>query len=129
MIRVLHLRQGSGLYGADRAVLALSAATPAPFECIVGAIARPGSAASLAEEARRRGLDAVIFESARRFDLACVRAVARTTRPASTRRTGNRPSDTVHSTRACTWRIDHERPPSTRGALECRAWTRPPSDG
>ena len=80
MIRVLHLRQGAGLYGADRAVLALSAATREPYCCIVGAIARPGVPAALADEAARRGLQALRFDSASRFDLRCARAVARAAR-------------------------------------------------
>jgi len=77
VIPVLHLRQGTALYGADRAVLALSASTPRPYLPIVGAIGRPGTPVALAEEARRRGLASVRFESASRFDLRCARAVAR----------------------------------------------------
>jgi len=77
VIPVLHLRQGSALYGADRAVLALSASMPPPYVPIVGAITRPGTPHPLAEEARRRGLAAVRFDSASRFDLGCARAVAR----------------------------------------------------
>ena len=80
MIRVLHLRQGTALYGADRAVLALSLATGAPYEPLVGAIVRPGAPDALSEEARRRGLWALRFESAGRLDLACARAVARAAR-------------------------------------------------
>jgi len=80
VIRVLHLRQGRGLYGADRAVLALTAATPQPYAAIVGAIVRPGDSAALAGEAERRGLPAVVFESASRFDLRCARDVARAVR-------------------------------------------------
>jgi len=76
VIPVLHLRQGSALYGADRAVLALSACTSAPYQPIVGAIARPGTPDALAEEARRRGLPALRFDSRSRFDLRCARAVA-----------------------------------------------------
>ena len=41
---------------------------------------RPGWPDGLAEEARRRGLAALRFESASRFDLACARAVARAAR-------------------------------------------------
>src|SRR5439155_3439 len=74
---VAHLRQGSELYGADRALLALSASTPSPYLPIVGAIARPGTAGALEEEARRRGLRAVRFESGSRIDFRCARAVAR----------------------------------------------------
>ena len=80
MIPVLHLRQGAALYGADRAVLALSAATVAPYAPIIGAIVRPGAPDALAEEARRRGLRALRFESAGRFDLACARAIAKASR-------------------------------------------------
>jgi len=80
VIPILHLRQGTALYGADRAVLALSASTPKPYLPIVGAIARPGTRDALAEEAHRRGLAAVRFDSARRFDLRCARAVARLSR-------------------------------------------------
>ncbi len=80
MIPVLHLRQGTALYGADRAVLALSASTPQPYLPIVGAIGRPGTPGALAEEARRRGLPAVRFESRSRFDVRCARAVAELSR-------------------------------------------------
>jgi glycosyltransferase involved in cell wall biosynthesis len=80
VIRVLHLRQGAALYGADRAVLALCEATPSPYAPVVGAIARPGAPGLLAEEAERRGLMALRFESASRFDLSCARAVARAAR-------------------------------------------------
>lgn len=75
MIRVLHLRQGTRLYGADRAVLALAEASPEPYEAVIGSIKRPDAPDELGDEARRRGLEAVRFESARRFDLACARAV------------------------------------------------------
>lgn len=75
-VHVLHLRQGAELYGADRAVLALSEAMPAPYAPIVGAIGRPGGPFVLADEAQRRGIEALRFESASRFDLACARAVA-----------------------------------------------------
>jgi glycosyltransferase involved in cell wall biosynthesis len=80
VIPVLHLRQGTALYGADRAVLALGSATPAPYQPLVGAIGRPGVPDLLGDEARRRGLVALRFDSERRFDLACARAVARAAR-------------------------------------------------
>jgi glycosyltransferase involved in cell wall biosynthesis len=76
VIRILHLRQGAALYGADRAVLALAGATQAPYAATVGSLKRPGAPDSLAEEARQRGLAVAGFESARRFDLACARSVA-----------------------------------------------------
>lgn len=80
MIPVLHLRQGAALYGADRAVLALSAATPAPYAPLIGAIVRPGAPDVLVQEARKLGVAGLRFHSCRRFDLACARAVARASR-------------------------------------------------
>jgi glycosyltransferase involved in cell wall biosynthesis len=80
VIPVLHLRQGAALYGADRAVLALGSATAAPYQALVGAIARPGTPDDLGDEARRRGLLAFRFDSTSRFDLACARAIARAAR-------------------------------------------------
>jgi glycosyltransferase involved in cell wall biosynthesis len=80
VIPVLHLRQGAALYGADRAVLALGAATLPPYRALVGAIARPGTPDELGDEARRRGLTAIRFDSKSRFDVACARAVAKATR-------------------------------------------------
>lgn len=76
MIRVLHLRSGSGLYGADRVVLALAAATRAPFEAVVGGVVRPEEQSELCDEAGRRGLPARSFHSGRRFDLRCAREIA-----------------------------------------------------
>jgi glycosyltransferase involved in cell wall biosynthesis len=80
VIPILHLRQGAALYGADRAVLALGTATEAPYQAMVGAIARPGTPDDLGDEARRRGLTAFRFDSAKRFDLTCAKAVARVAR-------------------------------------------------
>jgi glycosyltransferase involved in cell wall biosynthesis len=80
VIRVLHLRQSAALYGADRAVLALSAATPAPYAPLVGAIVRPDAPDALVDEARKLGVTGLRFESRRRFDLACARAVAKVAR-------------------------------------------------
>lgn len=42
MTRVVHLRSGQGLYGAERSLLALAAATEAPFEPWVVSLVRPG---------------------------------------------------------------------------------------
>jgi len=76
VIKVLHLRSGSGLYGADRVVLALAAATRAPFEALIGAVVRPQDLGELCVEAERRGLPALRFASARRIDLRCAHAIA-----------------------------------------------------
>lgn len=80
MIPVLHLRTGEALYGAERMLLALASATPAPYSPIIGAISRTGSASPLMLEASRRGLPAIQFPSASRFDLACARRVAEAAR-------------------------------------------------
>ena len=80
MIGVLHLRQGKRLYGADRAVLALAAATVQPFRALVGGVSPPGEPCELVEAASRAGVESVRFDSASRFDLQCARAVARVVR-------------------------------------------------
>jgi hypothetical protein len=80
VIRILHLRQSAALYGADRAVLALSAATPAPYDPLVGVIVRPGAPDALVDEARRMGVTGLRFESRARLDLACAREVAKVAR-------------------------------------------------
>jgi glycosyltransferase involved in cell wall biosynthesis len=70
--RILHLRSGCGLYGADRALLSLAEATLPPLTPTVGCIVRPGGVNELAAEARRRGLDVFVLESAGRVDLRSV---------------------------------------------------------
>jgi glycosyltransferase involved in cell wall biosynthesis len=64
------------LYGADRALLALAASQGEPFAPVIGAIVRPSAPDPLGDEARRRGLRAVRFASAARFDLSCAKDVA-----------------------------------------------------
>ena len=71
MINVLHLRQGAGLYGADRAVLALAQATAPPFTALVGSLQAPGGPDALSEEAVRRGLSARRFSSPEAFFSSC----------------------------------------------------------
>jgi glycosyltransferase involved in cell wall biosynthesis len=78
-ITVLHLRQGAGLYGADRAVLALAGATPAPFRALVGAVSADAGFA-LSDEAARLGLPSLRFRTTRRIDLRCAREIARAAR-------------------------------------------------
>ena len=80
MIPVLHLRQGAGLYGADRAVLTLAASQEAPFLPLIGTISRPGTHDALGDESQRRGVRTLRFESASRFDLSCARAIAQAAR-------------------------------------------------
>src|SRR5260370_19466177 len=76
MIPVLHLRTGEALYGAERMLLALASATPAPYSPIIGAISRAGRSSALALEADRRGIAALQFPRSARFDLTCARPVA-----------------------------------------------------
>lgn len=78
MIRVLHLRSSCGLYGADRALLALAGATRPPFEAIIGSVVRPPNEDALGDEARRRGLASLRVESHGRIDWAAARALAQT---------------------------------------------------
>ena len=80
MIRVLHLRQGKRLYGADRAVLALAAATADPFRALIGGVSPPGEPCELVEAARAAGVESVRFDTASRFDVRCARAVAKQVR-------------------------------------------------
>lgn len=76
MIRVLHLRSGSGLYGAERTLLALATRTPAPFVAEVGSLCRSVDADVLAIEARRQGLGATSFVSRSASDFSAVDALA-----------------------------------------------------
>lgn len=80
MIHVLHLRQGKRLYGADRAVLSLAAATADPFRALVGGLSPPGEPCELVDAARGAGVESMRFDTASRFDLQCARAVARVVR-------------------------------------------------
>jgi glycosyltransferase involved in cell wall biosynthesis len=76
-MRILHLRQSCGLYGADRALLDLACATPRGWTPVVGAIARPAQENPFADEARRRGLPLWVLESRGRADTQIVRQLAR----------------------------------------------------
>jgi len=63
MTRVLHLRSGQGLYGAERSLLALAAATEAPFEPVVVSLVRPGREDTLGLAATEANLhDPVVRE-------------------------------------------------------------------
>ncbi len=80
MIGVLHLRQGKRLYGADRAVLALAAATGQPFRALIGGVSPPGEPCELVEAASRAGVLGIRFDTTSRFDIDCARAVAKVVR-------------------------------------------------
>ena len=72
-MRILHLRQSCGLYGADRALLDLASATPREFQPIVGSITRPDREDPFANEARRRDLPLWVVQSEGRADTQAVR--------------------------------------------------------
>lgn len=76
MSRVLHLRSSCGLYGADRALLDLVAATGAPFDPAIGSIVRPGRTDELGDEAKRRGLPLLRVESRGRVDFDSAKLLA-----------------------------------------------------
>jgi glycosyltransferase involved in cell wall biosynthesis len=76
-MRVLHVRSGQGLYGAERALLALAEATPAPFLPRVASLVRPGRGDPLGEAARRAGLEAVRIDAPGRVSLQAIPALAR----------------------------------------------------
>ena len=54
MTPVVHVRSAQGLYGAERSLLALAAATEAPFEPRVVSLVRPGREDALCAAARAR---------------------------------------------------------------------------
>jgi glycosyltransferase involved in cell wall biosynthesis len=77
VMRVLHVRSGQGLYGAERALLALAQATPAPFQPRVASLVRPGRGDPLGEATRRIGLEAVRIDTPGRISLRAIPALAR----------------------------------------------------
>lgn len=72
MSRVVHLRSGQGLYGAERALLVLARATEPPLEPVVVTLARPGRADPLGEAARDAGLPAVRVDATGRLSPAAL---------------------------------------------------------
>lgn len=77
MIPILHLRATRGLYGAERALLSLVEATPAPFETVVATIVQPGIDDPLSEPVRRLGRESLTFETSSKIDFALGQKVAR----------------------------------------------------
>jgi glycosyltransferase involved in cell wall biosynthesis len=77
VMRVLHVRSGHGLYGAERALLALAEATPAPFLPRVASLVRPGRGDALGEAARRLGLETLRIDAPGRLSLRAIPALAR----------------------------------------------------
>ncbi len=63
MTRVVHLRSGQGLYGAERSLLALASATQPPLRPVVVSLLRPGREDALGDAARQMGLEAVRIDA------------------------------------------------------------------
>jgi glycosyltransferase involved in cell wall biosynthesis len=80
MTRVVHLRSGRGLYGAERALLALAAATEPPLDPVVVSLLRPGREDALGEAARQLGLEAVRVKAAGRLSVGALAPIVRLAR-------------------------------------------------
>jgi glycosyltransferase involved in cell wall biosynthesis len=63
MTRVVHLRSGQGLYGAEHSLLALASATESPFRPVVASLVRPDREDALGNAARRMGLESVRIDA------------------------------------------------------------------
>ncbi len=82
MTRVIHLRSGHGLYGAERSLLALAAATQSPFEPLVASLVRPGREDALGDAARRLGVQSTRIEAPGRLSWAALGPIVRLARGA-----------------------------------------------
>ncbi len=80
MTRVVHLRSGHGLYGAERSLLALAAATQPPLAPVVASLVRPGHADALGDGARKLGLETVRVEAPGRLSWRALEPIARLAR-------------------------------------------------
>ncbi|HUM13197.1 MAG TPA: glycosyltransferase family 4 protein [Myxococcaceae bacterium] len=77
MIRVVHLRSGQGLYGAERSLLALASATESPLRPVVVSLLRPGREDGLGEAARQMGLEAARIDAPGRLSWRALGPVVR----------------------------------------------------
>jgi len=82
MTRVIHLRSGHGLYGAERSLLALAGATQPPFEPLVASLVRPGREDALGDAARQLGVQSTRIEAPGRLSWAALRPIIRLARGA-----------------------------------------------
>ncbi len=82
MTRVVHLRSGHGLYGAERSLLALASATQAPLEPVVASLVRPGRDDVLGEAARQLGLCTAHIEAPGRLSWTALAPIVRLARGA-----------------------------------------------
>ena len=80
MTRVVHVRSAQGLYGAERSLLALAAATEPPFEPLVVSLVRPGREDALTAAAGRVGIAATRVDAPGRLSPSTVRPLLRLAR-------------------------------------------------
>ncbi|HEY3586554.1 MAG TPA: glycosyltransferase family 4 protein [Myxococcaceae bacterium] len=80
MTPVVHVRSAQGLYGAERSLLALAAATEAPFEPLVVSLVRPGREDALCAAANRLGLRAARVDAPGRLSPSAVGPLVRLAR-------------------------------------------------
>ena len=80
MTRVVHVRSAQGLYGAERSLLALAAATEPPFEPLVVSLVRPWREDGLCAAAGRLGLRAVRVDAPGRLSPSAVGPLIRLAR-------------------------------------------------
>ena len=80
MTRVVHLRSGHGLYGAERSLLTLASATEPPLEPVVASLVRPGRDDVLGEAARQLGLATAQVEAPGRLSWSALAPLVRLAR-------------------------------------------------
>jgi glycosyltransferase involved in cell wall biosynthesis len=80
MTRVVHVRSAHGLYGAERSLLALAAATEPPFEPRVVSLVRPGREDTLGAAAGRLGIPATRVEARGRLSPSALGPLVRLAR-------------------------------------------------
>jgi len=80
MMRVVHLRSGQGLYGAERSLLALASASEPPLAPVVVSLLRPGRDDALGDGARKLGLETVRVEARGRLSWRALGPVVRLAR-------------------------------------------------
>ena len=82
MIRLLHVRSGQGLYGAERSLLTLASATRPPLQPAVASLVRPGREDVLGAEARRLGLETLRIDAPGRLSVRALAPLVRASRGA-----------------------------------------------
>lgn len=80
MTRVVHVRSAQALYGAERSLLALAAATDPPFEPLVVSLVRPGREDALGAAAGRMGIPAARVDAPGRLSPSALGPLVRLAR-------------------------------------------------